>query len=148
MASAIRTSGDTEAVLSPLEPKIAASLRAWERFAGEVQRQYPDHFCCTPRVQQRAVDGWLVTESRCVWTDMIPTILPLCDVVELFSLKGGQRAYLELERALPELPFLNVIEVDDGRTQAGFLRLSGLSTEEMRTLFGLVTSAPTLFRPG
>ena len=95
---------ETEVVLSRHQQRIGASIDVWDALRPQLQAQFPTYAIANPFQLTHQVNGWSSSEVRCIWTDDIPTLMPLCDVVELASLSAADfardRRYLTLDQIL------------------------------------------------
>lgn len=157
MATAVRMFGEPRIIASPLEERIAASIRAWERYNAAIAPGFPEHVCCDPLRIESESGGWAIVETRCVWTLFVATLMPLCDTIEVFVPQGAALAgldvppqgtcFLSLERLVAGPPIVNLVEASVGKERIEILRLSGLSAAELRELLAMAETHAPVFTP-
>lgn len=119
MAVALTSLHSHQLVTSPLEPRISASQRAWDKVSAILAEEHVGWELVRPATLERKAGGWHITETVCTWTGFRDTIMPLCDTIKIVAprelvtrqeLHAPGTGYLAIERAFDVEPLITVMK--------------------------------------
>ena len=159
MAVALTSLHSHQLVTSPLEPRIAASQRAWEKVAARIAEAHPGfERVGAPETVERKTGGWHITETMCTWTGFRSTLMPLCDTIKIVAprdlvdredLHAPGLGYLAIERTFGCEPVITLVKETVDGVELEYLRLEVAEPEGLNEVLERAgPDYPARFGPG
>ena len=157
MAVALTSLHSHQLVTSPLEPRISASQRAWDKVLPILEAENSGWSVERATTLERKAAGWHITETVCTWLAFRDTIMPLCDTIKIVAprdlvpkgLHAPGTGYVAIERCFDLEPVITLVKTVIGVNEIEYLRLTVPDADSLNEVLERAgPDYPARFGPG